>query len=195
MKQARQVIIPDDRILTMDEYKELFNHAKNSSIWYLSRYARNSAQIKEKLYNKGYIKDSVYVITNGDTQEINIVDKVIEYLIEMVFIDDKNYAKTMLVSQLKKGKGLTLVKNTLIYEKKVDPELLNEIIEEIGEIKTITQEQINKIGLKLMNSSTFKKKDKYGKKQFLYQRLSARGFNSTDIINWIDNNFEEDNEW
>ena len=207
MKKARQITIPDSKIITQTEYEDYYNHAKNSSLWYLNNFNRNSNQIRQKLYDKGYPKDEVFIVEdklitkdidrNLENEEIskqatpvNIVEEIITLLTENSLIDDIYYIENMLEAQLNKGKSLSLAKQVLINTKKVDRNLLNEVISKMDEIEELEEEGLNKVALKTVNSSMYQRKDKFQRKQYLYQRLLRSGYSSADISSWIENNLE-----
>lgn len=192
MKKARIIEIPENKILTKDQYEDYYNHAKNSCFWYLSRGDRNSEQLKEKLYKKGYIKEDVTVLTkSGEEQQENIVNNVINYLKEISYIDDDAYAENILDHYLERGKGINAIKRILIYDKKVDSELLEELIlTKKDYINSKEKELLNKKALMAVSTETFKNKDKYKQQQYLYGHLMRHGFKSEDISNWIKDNLE-----
>lgn len=193
-KRARKIEIPEDYIITDEEYADYFQHAKNSSLFYLSRFDRNSNEIRQKLYEKGYPEGEVTVRgKDGETRDVNMVEDTVDFLIDASMIDDENYVEYNLLRYLDSGKGLNFIRRKLVFEKRVDPTLWEETIEKLSEeIDEKTSERIESVARQVMNRSTYKKKNEFDRRGYLYQFLARRGFNSGDITEWIQKNEDYD---
>lgn len=188
MKKAREIEIPETRNLTWEEYSDFNSHAIASSMWYASNYSRNSNQIREKLYAKGYPKDEVAVDTySGETIYKDMVEDTVEYLIECLLIDDRQYATSVINSQLSRGLGVSRIRSAL-FAKKVDPELAQELLETL-DLEEQTHEAIDRAARKVVKSSAFLKLEPgWPRQQKLTQQLASKGFSFSDISEWRDNN-------
>lgn len=188
MKQARQIEIPENRNLTWEEYLDFSGHAANSSMWYASNYTRNSNQIREKLYAKGYPKGEVEVdLPEGGSDFKDMVEDTVERLVESLLIDDRQYATSVINSQLSRGLGISRIRSALIA-KKVDPELAQELLETL-DLEDQTNEAIDRAAKKVVKSSAFLKLEPgWPRQQKLTQQLASKGFSFSDISEWRDNN-------
>lgn len=191
---ARKIEIPEDYTITEEEYADYFQHAKNSSLFYLSRYDRNSNEIRQKLYEKGYPEGEVTVRgREEETRKVNMVEDTIDFLIDTSMVDDENYVEYNLLRYLDSGKGLNFIKRKLVFEKRVDPTLWEETLERLSEeIDEKTSDSIERVARQVMNRNAYRKKNEYDRRGYLYQFLARRGFNSGDITEWIQNNEEHD---
>lgn len=188
MKQARQIEIPENRSLTWEEYLDFSGHAVNSSMWYASNYTRNSNQIREKLYAKGYPKGEVEVdLPEGGTEFKDMVEDTVERLVEGLLIDDRQYATSVINSQLSRGLGISRIRSALIA-KKVDPQLAQDLLDTL-DLEDQTNEAIDRAAKKVVRSSAFLKLEPgWPRQQKLTQQLASKGFSFSDISEWRDNN-------
>jgi SOS response regulatory protein OraA/RecX len=188
VKKARQIEIPETRNLTWEEYSDFNSHAIASSMWYASNYTRNSNQIREKLYAKGYPKGEIEVeLPEGGTTFKDIVEDTVNHLIEGYLIDDRQYATSVINSQLYRGLGISRIRSALIA-KKVDPELAQELLETL-DLEEQTNEAIDRAAKRVVKSSAFLKLEPgWPRQQKLTQQLASKGFSFSDISEWRDNN-------
>lgn len=70
-KKARQVEIPEDRPLTLDEYKDLSQHAYNTIVFWANQ-GKTEGEIFEKLLSKGYTEERVSYLPEDSTEEITV---------------------------------------------------------------------------------------------------------------------------
>lgn len=188
MKKARQIEIPETRNLTWEEYVDFNSHALNSSMWYASNYVRNSNQIREKLYAKGYPQDEVAVDkTSGETVYKNMVEDTVDHLVECLMIDDRQFAVSIINSQLDRGFGLSKVRMALMA-KKVDRELADELLASL-DLEDKTFDAIDKAAKRILKSSAYLKlPEGFARQQKLTQQLASKGFSFGDISEWRANN-------
>lgn len=190
MKKAREIEIPETRNLTWEEYSDFNSHAIASSMWYASNYSRNSNQIREKLYKKGYPKDEVAVDTHsGETIYKDMVEDTVEYLIECLLIDDRQYATSVINSQLNRGLGISRIRSAL-FAKQVDRELADELLDTL-DLDDQKFDAIEKAAQRVLKSSAYLKlAEGWPRQQKLTQQLASKGFSFGDISEWRANNEE-----
>lgn len=190
MKKARQIEIPETRNLTWEEYSDFNSHAIASSMWYASNYTRNSNQIREKLYAKGYPKDDVAVdLVSGETVYKNMVEDTVDYLVDSLLVDDRQYALSVINSQLSRGFGISKIRAAL-FMKKVDRDLAQDLLDSL-DLDAQTFEAIDKAARKVLKSSAYLKLESgWPRQQKLTQQLASKGFSFGDISEWRDNNEE-----
>jgi SOS response regulatory protein OraA/RecX len=190
VKKAREIEIPETRNLTWEEYSDFNSHAIASSMWYASNYSRNSNQIREKLYAKGYPRDEVPVDTNsGETIHKNMVEDTVEYLVESLLIDDRQYALSVINSQLSRGFGMSKVRMALSM-KKVDRELAQDLLDSL-DLEAQNFDAIDKAAKRVLKSSAYLKlPEGRPRQQKLTQQLASKGFSFGDISEWRANNEE-----
>lgn len=188
MKKARQIEIPEDRNLTWDEYQDFNSHAIASSMWYASNYSRNSNQIRDKLYEKGYPHGEIGIDTSmGEEVFKDIVEDTVNHLIECLLIDDRKYAESVINSQLNRGFGVSKIRMALSM-KKVDKDLAEELLETL-DLDDQKFEAIDKAAQRVVKSSAYLKlPEGYPRQQKLTQQLASKGFSFGDISEWRENN-------
>lgn len=199
MRKAKKVEIPENHTVKQEEYTKLYKHAKTSALWYVTNYNKNSQQIKQKLYDKGYPKTPLKIIKKDQTTtQENIVEKIIEYLEKYGYINDEDYVKNTLDNQLRTGKSITQAK-TKLFQSGLNKEFYEPIIEkEIKQQNTTYNEteSLDKAANKITNKTSFKKLNSFKAQQKLVQNLATKGFPFEQIYEWIENNqeiFEENN--
>lgn len=179
MKKARKVFIKDE--ITAEEYEELLQHAKNSALWYQTNFFKNSNQIREKLYDKGFPKHPT-LITDGT--ERDFVEETIKFLDEMAFLDDEYYVENLVQELMEKGKGINYIKQKA-WERKVETEDLEEVLNRT-EFRELYKESFEKAESRIKASSSYlTREEDWRKKQFLTQRLMQTGFTYGDISTYL----------
>lgn len=148
--------------ITTERLEELsFESEKDKALSYafdyISKYFKTEKQLKDKLYEKGYMRP--------------VVDYVMEKVKEYGYVNDERYVKAYIESNGKK-KGTKLLKYEL-KGKGVSDEILNEIKRD---------ERSEKAACKAFAEKFFSKNEMTKENvRKLYQRLYARGF-SYDIV-------------
>lgn len=190
MKKARQIEIPETRNLSWEEYSDFNSHAIASSMWYASNYTRNSNQIRDKLYAKGYPRDEVAVdLLDGKTDYKNMVEDTVEHLVESLLIDDRQYALSVINSQLSRGFGMSKVRMALSM-KKVDRDLAQDLLDSL-DLEAQNFDAIDKAAQRVLKSSAYLKlAEGWPRQQKLTQQLAMKGFSFGDISEWRANNEE-----
>ena len=190
MKRAKKVHVPFDRPLALEEYDELSRHAYNSALYYTMNYGRNSNQIREKLYMKGYPKESVSVAqSDGTTTSHDMVEECIQKLKDLLILDDFSLAINRAESLLRQGKGATVIRSKL-YEQKFSMEQVNHALDEVLKDEGAEQDALNRVGSKLLHSSSFQKLDTVKARQKAVRHLVGRGFSMSNVMNWVSKNFD-----
>lgn len=192
MKKARQIEIPEDRSLTWDEYTDFNSHAVKSSSWYASNYTRNSQQIRDKLYNKGYPKGEVPVLLqDGTTVYKDMVEDTVVQMIDWLLIDDRQYATSVINAQISRGVGISKVKS-MLSQKGVDRELAEELLEEL-DLDDKVSDAVDKAAERVLRSSAYLKLGEgWPRQQRLTQQLLSKGFSFDDISRWKEKQEPED---
>lgn len=127
---------------------------------YIGKYFRTEKQLKDKLYEKGYMKP--------------VVDYVLQKVKDYGYIGDKNYAKAYIESGAKK-KGMKLLK----YELK-NKGVSDEILESIE-----YDEECEENACRAYAEKFFSKNEPTRENlQKLYRRLYAKGF-SFDVVSAV----------
>jgi len=182
-KKAKKVEIPEG-IIDFKEYEKLLSHIHNSALWYATNYPRNSGYLKEKLYDKGYPRESSqYKDLDGSIKEVNFVEEAVNKMIDISMIDDETYAESLFELLVEKGKSLSVIRFEL-RQKYVDPLTIETLLENFDNDEKII-ESIDKSAQKILRSSTYKKQDTDMKKnQKLIQGLMSKGFNYSEIELW-----------
>lgn len=180
MKQARQVTIPLEEPLPWKEAEELALHAYNSSLWYLGAYSRNSGQVREKLYAKGYPRvPTPYHTREGAVEERDYVEECIARLQEGALLDDGHYASSYVESKLRQGWGLRRIAQELRL-KHVSDDLIEEVLAAV-EDEEREAEALRKPLERLLAASNFQRLEPAKRRQKAYSTLLGRGFPS-DLI-------------
>lgn len=100
----------------MSTYDE-FSRAKYAAFFYLGRNALTEHQLREKLQRKEYSPE--------------IIDKTLEYMLELGYINDRDYAERYTKDAVNfKKHGMMRIKLDL-RRKGIDPDLIDEVLEEL----------------------------------------------------------------
>lgn len=150
-----------------------FNFGKKTAYDYLSYKARSKKDVYNKLKEKKISEKSI--------------KKIIDYLEDLKYIDDKSYAKIYLETGLSgkpAGKKLLLLK---LLKKGIDKELAEEVLNENLNDEAET-ENAKKLLLKYIPK--IKQKDKYEIKKKCFTYLMSRGFDYETINLLLDSELE-----
>lgn len=141
--------------------------AKNLALNYVSFKPRTSAQIEQKLRQKGYTKDEI--------------QRVVQFLTEFGYLDDRTFVRNYVKLALEQKKhSLARIRQSL-YSKGVRKELIEEVFNEFSNDE-IELENAYKIGLKKYQQLL--KQNKSQPLHRLAQYLRLKGF-EWDIINKV----------
>lgn len=191
-KKARVVEVDTSKVLDWDTYDDLLRHARNSSMWYLGRFASHTSKIRQRLADKGYPREDVrYLSIGGDIETANIIDETIVELQLLHMLDDELYIESKIKSSIAKGKGTSLVVRELKFSG-IPEEEIEAVLEGIeGELDDSLMEAVAKAAEKIMRSSPFRKADKaWQKSMVLSGNLRAKGFDREVVDSWMESNSE-----
>lgn len=133
----------------------------NYSIYLLGRRDYSVKELKKKFKEKEY--------------EESDVKEVLDYLIEHEYQSDEKFARSFINSKLNAKIGFSKIKSLLIYEKGIDKELAENILE------TIDNNELENIMSIL--STKYRNKDlkDFKEKNKAFRFLVSKGFNFDDI--------------
>lgn len=186
MKKARQIVIPEDRPLTAEEFYDFELHARNSSIWYATEYTRSEQQIIDKLLAKGYTREDVsYLDKAGVEQTANIIDTVLETLKENFLVNDESYAQGLINRYRDSKRGAGYIRQKLIA-KGITSDDAERLLSETKDEEQMF-ENLDYLAGRYVNSSAYlREENPFKQKQKLTSHLLARGFGFSDIREWED---------
>lgn len=189
MKKARKVEVPE--VLTEKEFMKLQEHLRNSVMWYIANSQKSEKELRQKMYDKGYPVEDVELVTNdGRKESRNFVDEEIAWLELTGFLDDKDLAERIAIRTVRSGKGLQAASQKLFQKgfKKEDIDAAISAVEEYD-----LSNSLEKAGAQAERSPSFKKATNiWGRKRAIRQRLTAKGFSSSDIATYI---AKRESEW
>lgn len=144
-----------------------YEHAYQYALFLLNLRMRTVAEMKEKMYKRGY--------------DSSVAEQVINNLLKEKYLDDENYFEVFMENmKTYKTWGKYLMKKKLI-EKKLPQELinsrLNEIVNEDDEYK-IAKRYLDK---ELRGVEKLSELD-YNQKQKFQRRLLSRGFSTSVVV-------------
>lgn len=151
-----------------------FNKALNYSFLLLKYRARSKYEIISRLKKKGY--DSV------------LIQKVLNYLQENRYIDDKNFTHLFIFSSLEKGWGPQRIYFNL--KKFGIPQELCDLVLEYRHVYNIKIKEAIAGKLKYYSAQGISKKKSVGK---IIRFLTSKGFDKEDIFREIGESSEVDN--
>lgn len=133
----------------------------NYSIYLLGRRDYSVKELKKKFKEKEY--------------EESDVKEVLDYLIENEYQSDEKFARSFINSKLNSKIGFSKIKSLLIYEKGIDKELAENILE------TIDNNELENI-MSILNTK-YRNKDlkDFKEKNKAFRFLVSKGFNFDDI--------------
>jgi len=147
----------------MDEERD-FQRAKELALNYISFRPRSSKEVKSHLIRKGYSSP--------------LVHRIVHYLIERKYIDDREFARKWFLTRLQKGGYGPFLITRELAEKGISPDTCHELREKMYPEEREYEEAkrlIEKKGYQGMKPSPREKRR-------LYQRLLRKGFSSSIVI-------------
>lgn len=184
MKKAREIIIPEDRPLTYEEFEDYKSHAMNSTLWYATQYTRSEKQLVDKLLKKGYQLEPVtYLDRKGELQAFDIIGDVMERLKEGYVLNDEAYARALISRYSDSKRGAGYIKQKL-REKGIEAELAANLLEDLKDEDQVV-DAIEALAQRYMNSSPYRRvEDPYKRRQKLTTHIISRGYSFDDISLW-----------
>lgn len=181
MKKARQVEIPEDGNLTLKDAYELQEHAVNSAIWYAGRSSKSTQQIRDKLYLKGFPRETVHAVAkDGSVHAFDFVEAAVDRLVELSFLDDEALARGLTSEKLRLGKGLQKIRNDLRV-RGIPSSIIEEVLDDVED--SDQNEALEKAVRQVMNTSAFSRiADPRKRQEKLGRSLASKGFAFSDII-------------
>lgn len=117
---ARKPILPDEfGVYTEKQITKLKSRAMNSSLYYLQQMPKTEHQLRENLRKKQIPQD--------------IIDETMQKLIDVGWVNDKNYAENFIYSKRKYEKlGSSSIKMKLM-QKGIDKDIIDELLNEVSQ--------------------------------------------------------------
>lgn len=185
-KKAKQVDVPD-RVLTYEEFTDLWNHAVSSATWQAENYLRSAGDILDRLHRKGYPDEPVeyYSKDRSDILSCGIADEVVNHLVEKGIIDEKEFASDKILSMIYSGKSVYYIRQKMRQKRFKDDiieECINDHLENNPEysLRSLTRQ----IEI-LTRSPSFTRLDPVKRKDRLIRSMSSKGFSMSDTLSWI----------
>lgn len=183
MKSTKKVEVKE--VITAKEYNEFKQHAINTGFWWATNYSKNSFQIREKLYQKGYPVNTVIMVKeDGSKVRKDIVEEAIRSLVRSGIIDDSELLDSQVRKKFESGKSSYVIKSELIvmgFPKELIEESFSKIIDE-----DLLNKSISKAYDKAVKSYSVKKLDnEKDKEQKIISILMQKGFPYADIKNLL----------
>ena len=146
-------------------YENEFYNAKNSALRSLSRRSHSIYELKIKLKQKGY--------------KSKVIERVIDYLERLNFLDDKKFAESFYLDRLKNKKESSQKIRMQLYKKGIDREIISNVESNFYDENQliINAIELGRRKLKFINKSESELKIK----QKLYSFLKYKGFNDQVI--------------
>lgn len=181
MRKAKQVEVPSEGPLPWDTYKELRDHAYNSASYYLTNYGKHSAQVRSKLYEKGYPREESEVLTpKGTVVTRHLVRDALAKLAEEGLVDDDHVIEATIERKLAGGMGFRKIGPEL-SKAGIPREEYEPFLERYQKSQELSQ-SLERAYRNALNSFSYKKAaTPWERRQKLTQALLRRGFSSDDI--------------
>lgn len=192
--------LPDlSKPITEKQYNRLKKYGINASLFVLNRFFYSKQAVIDFLTIKKQIPEEVTVIytTKKDTpqekakkelRDHNIIKEIINELEESNSFKDYYHAKEKAESQIYQGKGINYITKAL-KEKKFTDNVIQEVVNEIStENNDIIEQKLYNNARKIVNNSTFNKKQGYEKKNYFISTLVRKGYDYNSIQQVIESN-------
>lgn len=137
------------------------NKLLNYSFYLLGRRDYSVKELKKKFIEKEY--------------NLEDIEKVLNYLIENKYQSEERFARSFINSKLNSKIGISKIKSSLIFEKGIDKEIIENILLDIVIDET---QQIQKI---IENKYRNKNLKDYKEKNKAFKYLVSKGFSFDDI--------------
>ena len=159
---GRKPILPDEfGNYTENQIRKLKSRAMNSSLYYLQKMPRTERQLRDNLKKKEIPQD--------------IIDETMAKLIDVGYVNDRNYAENFIYSKRKYDKlGSSAIRMKLI-QKGVSGDIIDELLSEVSE------DELQETALALAEKKlrTLRREADPNKRvQKIVQHLAYRGYNA-----------------
>jgi regulatory protein len=139
----------------------------------------NRKLLDKMLGTLGRKEFSVFEITNKykklEIYEIQDIKEVVDYLIELNYLNDERYCENYIRSGISKKWGLNKIKQNLTFDKRLNKELIETKIDSMQIDETESIKRIINTKYRNKDLSDYKEKSK------AYTYLMSKGFKSSDI--------------
>lgn len=192
--------LPDlSKPITEKQYNRLKKYGINASLFVLNRFFYSKQAVIDFLTIKKQIPEEVTVIyttkkdtpqekTKKELRDHNIIKEIINELEESNSFKDYYHAKEKAESQIYQGKGINYITKAL-KEKKFTDNVIQEVVNEIStENNDIIEQKLYNNARKIVNNSTFNKKQGYEKKNYFISTLVRKGYDYNSIQQVIESN-------
>lgn len=161
----------DEQILENIKYENEYYEAKISALRLLSIRNHSLNELKQKLIKKKY--------------SLDVIQKVIEDLINLNYLDDRKFADQFYYELLNKGFGPLKIKSEMI-KRGIEIKIVDSLLQEYFN----SDEEQTKVILKYLQKNKFSKKLKTAKEfQNVYNHLAGRGFSPSAILKSLKEKF------
>lgn len=192
--------LPDlSKPITEKQYNRLRKYGINASLFVLNRFFYSKQAVIDFLIIKKQIPKEITVVytiktdnpQNKPKKELrdhSIIKEIIDELEESKSFKDYDHAKEKAESQIYQGKGISYIISVL-KEKKFTDDIIQKVINEIStENSDIIEQKLYNNARKIVNNSTFNKKQGYDKKNYFISTLIRKGYDYNSIQEVIESN-------
>lgn len=147
---------------------------------------------------------STYVNNTEADDKQNIIDNVIASLQEYDFVNDKAMAQNIIRSERLKGKGDNSAKQKM-FEKGLSADIIDSVFDDSSDadsddyndfsfsVETSAREALDRAARSYMMKSAYQNEEsEYKRRGKMYRFLSNRGFSSSEINDFLENGFLEE---
>lgn len=187
MKKPRYVAIPDEP-LTHDTKAELLTHAINSLTWYCTQRYMTAPQLRVKLVDKGYPDRDVAFhneYTNS-VEHVHFIDAAIQHCDDLkLVVADSTYIHNMIHDAAESGKSPMEARHKLFTKQYVS----DDVDEYMNHYPL--EHALSVAYTKALRTSSVRKATDHDRESHIITYLLRKGFRYSDIIEHINNGFEE----
>lgn len=188
LKKPRMVSIPENRVITPEDYADISEHARKSAFYYASERGKTSGEIRQKLLDKGYVDGYVYVAADMSSDEgraaYDIITDTIEMLDDALMIHDEQIAEDTVRGMLDRGKGSREIREKL-HRRLLASDIIESSVASIDDEDEM--QSLRDIAQRYMERSTYQKtEDAFSRRQKLSAFLARRGFSYEQINRFTD---------
>ncbi len=161
--------LSEEMITTLQKENELHT-CENKALDYLSRRLHSSMELRRKLMQKGYPKETI--------------EEVIKKMRSLKYLDDRKYAELLVNESINLRHEGTQKIRARLMEKGITKEIIQEVLS-IGEVASFEDENIKLIADKKLFALKKRFTDKKAVTQKLTAYLLSKGFSYQTIRNYL----------